>query len=117
MISLGGVAAITAPYRAEFFNELEDHSEAGSRGPRQVDQMAEDSKLKCPLCEGRGEVLRSEMVERFTNPELRKRLDARIAEILEASDLAGVGPKVRNFEKEVHTWNPTLPMWQRSPKE
>ena len=74
-------------------------------------------KLKCPLCEGLGEVLRSEIVERFTNPELRKRLDARIAEILEASAMAGVGPKVRNFEKEVHTWNPTLPMWQRSPKE
>jgi len=74
-------------------------------------------KLKCPLCEGRGEVLRSEIVDRFANPELRKRLDARIAEILEASAMAGVGPKVRNFEKEVHTWNPTLPMWQRSPKE
>jgi len=74
-------------------------------------------KVKCPLCEGRGEVLRSEVVERFTNPELRKRLDAGIAEILEASELAGVGPKVRNFEKEVHTWNPTLPIWRRSPKE
>ena len=79
--------------------------------------MAEDSKVKCPLCEGRGEVLRSELVQRFTNPELRRRLDARIAEILEGSALAGVGTKVRNFEKEVHTWNPTLPMWQRSPKE
>jgi hypothetical protein len=79
--------------------------------------MAEDSKLKCPLCEGRGEVLRSELVDRFRNPALRKRLDRRIAEILEASQLAGVGLRVRNFEKEVHTWNPTLPMWQRSPKE
>jgi hypothetical protein len=117
VISLGDVAAITARCRAEFFNKMVDHSEAGSRGPRQVDPMAEDSKVKCPLCEGRGEVLRSEMVERLTNSELRKRLDARIAEILEASELAGVGPKVRNFEKEVHTWNPTLPMWQRSPKE
>jgi hypothetical protein len=38
-------------------------------------------KLKCPLCEGRGEVLRAEIVERFTNPELRKRLNSRIAEI------------------------------------
>ena len=85
--------------------------------PRQVDPMAEDSKVKCPLCDGQGEVLRSEMVERFTNPELRKRLDARIAEILEASEMAGVGPKARNFEKEVHTWNPTLPIWRRSPKE
>jgi hypothetical protein len=74
-------------------------------------------KVKCPLCEGHGEVLRSEMVERLTNTELRKRLDARIAEILESSEMAGVGPKVRNFEKDVHTWNPALPMWQRSPKE
>jgi hypothetical protein len=80
--------------------------------------MAEQNgKLKCPLCEGRGEVLRSEMVEQFGNPELRKRLDARIAEILEAGEMAGVRPQVRNFEKDVHSWNPTLPMWQRSPKE
>jgi len=80
--------------------------------------MAEQTdKLKCPLCEGRGEVVRSEMVERFTNPGLRKRLDVRISEILESSQMAEVGPKVRDFEKEVHTWNPTLPMWQRSPKE
>jgi hypothetical protein len=79
--------------------------------------VEQTERVKCPLCEGQGEVLRSEVVERFTTPELRKRLDARIAEILEASELAGVGPRVRNFEKEVHTWNPTLPMWQRSPKE
>ncbi|MFI5113565.1 MAG: hypothetical protein ACHP7J_00370 [Terriglobales bacterium] len=79
--------------------------------------VKQTEKVKCPLCEGRGEVTQSEVVERFTNPELRKRLDARIAEILEASELAGVGTKVRNFEKEVHTWNPTLPIWRRSPKE
>ena len=74
-------------------------------------------KFKCPLCEGRGEVLQSEIAEQFTNPELRQRLDARIAEILVASEMAGVGPKVRSFEKDVHSWNPTLPMWQRSSKE
>ncbi len=74
-------------------------------------------KFKCPLCEGRGEVLRSEIADQFTNPELRKRLDGRIAEVLAASETAGVGPKVRSFEKEVHSWNPTLPMWLRSAKE
>ena len=80
--------------------------------------MAEQTeKLKCPLCEGRGEVLRSEIVERFRNPELRKRPDARIAEILEAGEMAGARRQVRDFEKDVHSWNPTLPMWQRSPKE
>ncbi len=79
--------------------------------------MAEDSKVKCPLCEGQGELLRSEIAERFTNQELRKRLDARMAEILEDSPVPLAAPKVRDFHKEVHTWNPTLPMWRRSPKE
>ena len=79
--------------------------------------MAEISKVRCPLCEGQGELLRSEIAERFSNPELRKRLDARIAEILEDSTVAFAGPKARDFQKEVHGWNPTLPMWRRSPKE
>ncbi len=79
--------------------------------------MAEEMKVKCPLCEGRGELLRTEIVDRFNNPDLRKRLDARIAEILEGSELAGVAPRPLNFEKAVHQWNPTLPIWRRSPKE
>jgi hypothetical protein len=96
---------------------MADQSGAGVAAPKQVFPMAENNKVKCPLCEGQGEVLRSEVVERLRTPELRKRLDARIAEILEASELAGVGTTARNFEKEVHTWNPTLPIWRRSPKE
>ncbi len=79
--------------------------------------MADVSKVRCPLCEGQGELLRSEIADRFSNPELRKRLDARIAEILEDSTVAFAGPKARDFQKEVHGWNPTLPMWRRSPKE
>ena len=80
--------------------------------------MSEGSvKVKCPLCEGQGELLRSEIAERFANQELRKRLDARIAEILEDSTMALAALRVRDFQKEVHTWNPTLPMWRRSPKE
>lgn len=81
--------------------------------------MAEaNEKVKCPLCEGQGEVLAATIVEQFSNPELRKRLDARIAEIAESSSLvAGATRQGRNFQKEVHTWNPTLPIWRRSPKE
>lgn len=78
--------------------------------------MAEASKVKCPLCEGKGELLRSEIADNFTNRELRARLDARISEILE--DFAAVAtPKARDFQQEVHTWNPALPIWRRSPKE
>lgn len=79
--------------------------------------VEQTEKLKCPLCEGQGELTRTEVAERLTTPELRQRLDARIAEILENDELAGVGRRVRNFEKEVHEWNPQLPIWRRSPKE
>jgi len=77
------------------------------------------TNVKCPLCEGRGELLPSAIVETFSTPELRKRLDARIAEIAESFTPVGVegGSKVLNFQKEVHTWNPALPIWRRSPKE
>jgi hypothetical protein len=78
---------------------------------------SEEMKVACPLCEGRGVLLRSEIADHFTNKELLARLDARITEILE--DIAGVipAPAARNFQREVHTWNPTLPIWRRSPKE
>jgi hypothetical protein len=80
--------------------------------------MAEHvDNLRCPFCEGRGELSRVEIAEQLTTPELRKRLDARIAEILETVETAEVGTKARDFQKEVHSWNPTLPIWRRSPKE
>jgi hypothetical protein len=82
------------------------------------DLMAESIlKVKCPMCEGRGELTRTEIAEKLTTPELRKRLDARIAEIVENVEVVGVGRGARNFEKEVHEWNPQLPIWRRSPKE
>lgn len=79
--------------------------------------MEQSPKVKCPLCEGHGEMTRAQLAQNLTSLELRKRLDARIAEILDDEELAAVGTRTRNFEKEVHTWNPQLPMWRRSPKE
>jgi hypothetical protein len=80
--------------------------------------MAEQAlKVECPLCDGHGELTRTEVAEKLTTPELRKRLDARIAEILEDVGLAGVSVQSRNFDKDVHGWNPQLPIWRRSPKE
>ena len=77
--------------------------------------VEQPTKVKCPLCEGEGELRPSEVVEQFVNREQRNRLDARIAEIAEkCTDKAN---KVFNFQKEVHTWNPALPIWRRSPKE
>jgi hypothetical protein len=80
--------------------------------------MAErDENIRCPLCEGAGELSRLKLTETLTSPELRKRLDARVNEILQAREPAGAGAKARDFQKEVHSWNPAQPIWNRSPKE
>jgi len=60
---------------------------------------------------------RSEITQQPTDPKLAK-LDATIAENPPANAVATARPKqVRNFEKDVHSWNTTLPMWRRSNKE
>lgn len=73
--------------------------------------------VKCPLCDGHGELAPTDFAERLAKPELRKRLDSRITEILESVHLARTGSRERNFQSEVHQWNPQLPIWRRSPKE
>ncbi|MFY9845000.1 MAG: hypothetical protein ACLP0H_11685 [Terriglobales bacterium] len=58
---------------------------------------------------------RSEITEKF--PDRDPKMGTPEAGIPPASETE-IGPKpVRNFEKEVHSWNPTLPMWRRSNKE
>jgi len=76
-----------------------------------------ETNVECPLCDGRGHILRSEIVERLTTPEQRARFEARIEKLLAESGLAEVQPVAHSFEKEVHQWNPQLPIWRRSPKE
>ncbi len=77
----------------------------------------QETLVRCPLCEGQGALSPQAIVDRFVNPELRQRLDARIAEIAEICTLRRRKSKGLDFQKEVHTWNQTLPIWRRSPKE
>ena len=86
--------------------------------------MAENHDLlMCPVCQGRGEVLRSEVTEQLTNGELKSRLDALLAQVVppdtspELATVAVREAEPRDFQKDVHSWNPELPMWRRSPKE
>jgi len=80
--------------------------------------------VACPLCAGQGEVSLEAIVDLFSDPELRQRFESRIAEIADvcnsvSSTGTGKVPDFRklDFQKEVHTWNPTLPIWRRSSKE
>jgi hypothetical protein len=82
--------------------------------------MAENNELlKCPLCQGQGQVHRFEIVERLSDKDLQARIEGYAAEMAKpepAGVKAGSSP-ARDFQKEVHGWNPQLPMWRRSNKE
>ena len=80
--------------------------------------MAENNDLvKCPLCLGHGELRGSEAVERLTDPDLPKKLKDYLAEFSADAEVVAECSQPRSFVREVHTWNPRLPIWRRSPKE
>jgi hypothetical protein len=75
--------------------------------------------VTCPLCKGHGEIRRAELADRRNDGELKSRVDATLGglEPAEEAAMAAQGNESRNFQKDVHSWNPQLPMWRRSPKE
>ena len=81
--------------------------------------MADQEMLTCPLCQGYAKISRSDLIGLLTDRALREKIEHYLAELTGAQgELAGVGAREpRNFEKEVHSWNPQMPMWKRSPKE
>jgi hypothetical protein len=81
--------------------------------------MANDDLLKCPLCHGHSQVNRTELIALLTDRNLREKIEKFLSELLQAEPVA-VGPRrpeSTDFEKDVHSWNPQLPIWRRSPKE
>ena len=77
--------------------------------------MANHAVVKCPLCEGHGHLPRAEMLDRLADPNLSENL-TRYSDHLAEEASATVGAS-SDFQKEVHTWNPQMPIWRRSPKE
>jgi hypothetical protein len=84
--------------------------------------MQENDLVKCPLCGGLAQLQRTELLAALDDKGLLDRLRRTLNEIAPTGqpELAGTvvgAAKPRDFQKDVHTWNPTLPMWTRSPKE
>jgi hypothetical protein len=76
-------------------------------------------RLKCPLCEGHGEVRRSQLIDVFSDPGLKNKVERYLSMVVpsEPGLVAGTPTSKRDFQKDVHNWNPQVPMWTRSPKE
>lgn len=73
--------------------------------------------LKCPFCEGRGKARRWQLVERLTDRDLTSALLASLGEFdlppgerVEPTAAAASKVTVGDFETEVQSWNPQLPI-------
>jgi hypothetical protein len=83
--------------------------------------MVNDDVVKCPLCGGFTHIEKTELREALKSPRLREQVELYIAELLKSpvDELSAVGATQagHDFQKDVHSWNPCVPMWKRSPKE
>ena len=83
--------------------------------------MVNDDVVKCPLCGGFTHIEKPELLDALKNPRLREQIETYIAKLLktpvEELSTVGASQEERNFQKDIHNWNPSVPMWRRSPKE
>jgi hypothetical protein len=78
----------------------------------------QDDCVKCPLCEGHGELHRAELVEVLSDSNLLHKIESFLAALKRDPANGGNGHGSKHtFFQDVHTWNPKLPLWRRSPKE
>ncbi len=80
--------------------------------------------LKCPLCEGRGELPQKEMLDRLKETDLGHKLASYVENFIVADEKAAepAEPEAAHaaqpdFKQHVDVWNCTHFLWRRSPKE
>lgn len=81
--------------------------------------------LKCPLREGHGEIPVSEVLQLLRDQTLEDKINRGLSgnpakECEPDSELefaTAARSEQRDFQQDVHNWNPQLAMWRRSPKE
>jgi hypothetical protein len=88
--------------------------------------MSDQSKgqhhlLKCPLCEGRGELPENEMFDRLEEKDLGHKLASYMHDVIAPDEKEAEPDAAHNgkpdFQRHVDVWNCTHFLWRRSPKE
>ncbi len=74
-------------------------------------------KLQCPICEGRGEIERDELLARLSEKDLGRKVRTYLSDFVDADkeELNEVGPD--ESKHDAKAWNLTHFSWRRSPKE
>lgn len=86
--------------------------------------MNDQDLLRCPLLKGLDRMHRAELIGLLNDSGVREKLEQCLAEHISAQEAAGepvnacAGEKPsRDFDQQVHSWNPQVSPWNRSPKE
>jgi len=77
--------------------------------------MDDKDLLKCPLLQGLDAMHRAELLGLINDSGLRQKLEACLTQHVESK--TPCASDERNFEKDVHSWNPQKLVFSRSPKE
>ena len=81
----------------------------------------ENDMVKCPLCGDLTHIDNQGLLAAMHDSKTRQQIESYVAELLRSrsGELAAVGQaqQQRDFNKEVHHWNPNVPMWRRSANE
>lgn len=76
--------------------------------------MVNDDVVKCPLCGGFTHIENTDLRDALKNPRLHQQVELYIADLLKppGEDLTAVEATHagRDFQKEVHNWNPRVPI-------
>jgi len=82
--------------------------------------MKQEDLLKCPLLQGLDAMHRAELLGLINDSSLKEKLEQCLSQHVTADakgQEAGANWKPADFQKDVHTWDPTAPLWRRSSKE
>lgn len=82
--------------------------------------MVNDDLVKCPMCGGFTHIDKPELLAALHDQKVRQQIENYVTELLRfpsAELVATDGSHGREFNREVHNWNPNIPIWRRSPKE
>jgi len=75
--------------------------------------------LKCPLCEGCGELQKEVLLERLSEKDLGRKVESYLSNIVEAEskeEMHGIAAS-DDTKHDIKNWNLTHFLWRRSPKE
>lgn len=75
----------------------------------------------CPVCSGKGQLHRSELIEQLSDPERDQKIKTYLERITQEQEKEGEAAAAADepgaYERELHTWPPKRMLLRRSPKE